>query len=379
MNNSKLRNLFVIIATVFLVAIPLQSKAAEKGNHNAAQQDEKERLVLMPLRVPEEDKNLLGAMETALVEGLQQKYDVFSGEQVSQKAHQIFLKESRNTAHTECDETRCMQNIAEAFQAELIATANVTKQDSTYFLALSIQNIFDNKVVYSKSSPCEGCSKAHVVNKLKELSGVAVISKTDNVPDSSQNDPDPKQNAAQRKIEQKALVERSRNNIDKSRLESTNSEFSKPSPIAQPNDAKQYLHYLFSSDGAEVTDQKTQLIWRRCAEGMEYSGDTCVGIAGTFDYNGALQRATDQANKTGLGWRVPDKDELASIVDKSLPNSSIDPTSFPATPNNWFWTSSRHVANRTAWIVSFNNNYTGSSTTSVRNGICNVRLVRTVQ
>src|ERR1035437_7095462 len=123
MNNSKLRNLFVIIATVFFVAIPLQSQAAEKGNHNVAQQVEKERLVLMPLRVPEENKNLLGAMETALVEGLQQKYDVFSGEQVSQKARQIFLKESRNTAHAECDATRCMQDIAEAFQAELIATA----------------------------------------------------------------------------------------------------------------------------------------------------------------------------------------------------------------------------------------------------------------
>ena len=49
------------------------------------------------------------------------------------------MKESRNATHTECDETRCMQNIAEAFQAELIATANVTKKEGNYFLALSIQ------------------------------------------------------------------------------------------------------------------------------------------------------------------------------------------------------------------------------------------------
>jgi hypothetical protein len=129
-----------------------------------------ERLVLMPLRVGEEDKRLQGAMETALVQGLQQNYIVFAGEQVAQKAHEIFLKESRNTAKKECDETRCMQGIAEAFQAELIATANVTKQDGGYFLSLSIQNIFDNKVVYSNSVPCRNCDSFQVVDKLKELS-----------------------------------------------------------------------------------------------------------------------------------------------------------------------------------------------------------------
>lgn len=133
----------------------------------------KERLVLMPLRLDEEDKSLQGAMETALTEGLQLKYEVFSGEQVAQKAREIFLKESRNTAKKECDETRCMQGIAEAFQAELIATANVTKKGSGYFLALSIQNIFDNLVVYSKSLPCEKCSIFKVVSGLKELSGLA--------------------------------------------------------------------------------------------------------------------------------------------------------------------------------------------------------------
>jgi hypothetical protein len=95
----------------------------------------------MPLRVGEADKELQGSMEAALVKGLKQKYEVFSGEQVAQKAHQIFMKESR-TAHKECDETRCMQGIAEAFQAELIATANVTKQSGGYFLALSTSRTY---------------------------------------------------------------------------------------------------------------------------------------------------------------------------------------------------------------------------------------------
>jgi len=169
MHSSKLHHLFgIAIASFCLSVIPQQSQATQ---NTPSVKSSKEKLVLMPLRVPDEDKNLTGAMETALVKGLQQKYDVYSGEQVSQKAHEIFMKESRNTAHKECDETKCMQNIAMAFQAELIATANVTKQDGNYFLALSIQNIFDNKVVQSESVPCKACDATQVIEKLKDLAG----------------------------------------------------------------------------------------------------------------------------------------------------------------------------------------------------------------
>jgi len=159
------KSLRLIFASLFMLAMPFQGHSAQPA---------KENLVLMPLRVAAEDSGLQGAMETALVEGLQLKYKVFSGEQVAQKARAIFLKESRNTSKKECDETRCMQDIALAFQAELIATANVAKQDGSYFLAISIQNIFDNKVEYSKSLTCENCSKVQMISKIKELSGVLV-------------------------------------------------------------------------------------------------------------------------------------------------------------------------------------------------------------
>ena len=137
----------------------------------------------MPLRLSEEDRSLQGAMETALVEGLQDRYEVFSGERVQQKAREIFNKESK-TAKAECDETRCMEDIAIAFQAELIAVANVTKREDGYFLAISIQNIVDNKVVYSKSLPCENNSAYQIIDKLKELAGIqkrTLNSETDSV------------------------------------------------------------------------------------------------------------------------------------------------------------------------------------------------------
>src|ERR1017187_10256264 len=119
MHISKLHSLLgMVIAILCLCTIPLQSQAASKGNHKTVQKEEKERLVLMPLRLGEEDQKLQGAIETALVEGLQRKYEVFSGEQVAKKAREIFNKESHNLKHKECDETRCLQDIAEAFQAE---------------------------------------------------------------------------------------------------------------------------------------------------------------------------------------------------------------------------------------------------------------------
>jgi hypothetical protein len=175
MHNSGSNSKFVVliafgIATLCLMALPLQVQAASKAKAAKATKSTKERLVLMPLRIPEEDKNLSGAMETALVEGLQKQYDVYSGEQVAQKANEIFNKENRKKGHTECDETKCMQDIADSFGAELLATANVSKQDGSYFLALSIQNLFDNKVVYSKALPCKKCDATQVIEKLKILS-----------------------------------------------------------------------------------------------------------------------------------------------------------------------------------------------------------------
>jgi hypothetical protein len=206
MNKHTLHILFVV-TTLCFSAIPLQSRADTKTLKN--EQSAKERLVLMPLRVSDEDKPLQGSMETALVEGLKLKYEVFAGERVSQKAHEIFMKESRNTAHTECDETRCMQNIAEAFQAELIATANVTKQGGGYFLALSIQNIFDNKVEFSKTLTCEGCNAFKVVEKLKILGGVVASSANDTTNEETQADR--KLKAEQLKKEQREFEERLRN------------------------------------------------------------------------------------------------------------------------------------------------------------------------
>ena len=49
--------------------------------------------------------------------------------------------------------------------------------------------------------------------------------------------------------------------------------------------------YSYSADGSEVTDSKTGLVWRRCAEGMSWSSGACTGTAAT----GAASRCAGSA------------------------------------------------------------------------------------
>ena len=137
--------------------------------------------------------------------------------------------------------------------------------------------------------------------------------------------------------------------------------------------------YVISADGSEVTDQKTGLIWRRCAEGMIWDGATCAGTAGTFTHEAGLARAASQAGSTGIAWRLPNVRELASIADKSRSNPAIDPTAFPATPSFWFWSSSPYVGlSFSAWFVDFSDGVVNVSGLRF-NVSLHVRLVRAGQ
>jgi hypothetical protein len=136
--------------------------------------------------------------------------------------------------------------------------------------------------------------------------------------------------------------------------------------------------YSVSANGQEVTDNQTKLIWRRCAEGMVFSGGTCTGTASTFTHEAALQQSIAQTQSTGITWRVPNVKELASIQDGAQGMPSIDPTAFPATPlQAIFWSASPYVGDsRYAWVVDFRDTgvFSGS-----RSNAYYVRLVRAGQ
>ena len=168
------------------------------------------------------------------------------------------------------------------------------------------------------------------------------------------------------------------NDADSMRILNVNNEFVSPKhkadAVARDVAARHYLHYVYSYDGAEITDKKTGLIWRRCAEGMVYGGGTCTGAASQFNYEDALQHAAAQSRSTGVGWRVPEKDELLSIVDRGRKEPSIDRKAFPATPSAVFWSGSASFPTfADAWFVNFNG---GGAYGYRRTSSYYVRLVR---
>lgn len=105
--------------------------------------------------------------------------------------------------------------------------------------------------------------------------------------------------------------------------------------------------YSFSSNGAEVTDSKTGLTWRRCAEGMRFYGGTCTGEPLSLP---GLSRVLAY-EKSQAGWRLPTIDELATVVrvypdHREVSTGGTDLIAFPGMPMKAFWSSTLYYKNR---------------------------------
>ena len=99
--------------------------------------------------------------------------------------------------------------------------------------------------------------------------------------------------------------------------------------------------------GAVVRHERTGLVWRRCAEGMSWSGTDCAGNATLFNWQDALQHADATA-----GWRLPSINELRSIVERCRSGPTINQKVFPGTPGAW--SASPYSGNSgEAWGVNF--------------------------
>ncbi len=129
--------------------------------------------------------------------------------------------------------------------------------------------------------------------------------------------------------------------------------------------------YLINGD--TVYDQKLELTWQRCSVGqrwVERAG--CVGSIKVVPFDEA-QREGDQT------WRVPTKEELASLIDENKgakgQKPTIDEAVFPGMglDSLWYWTSTAVDGSRAYYVDFFNGfSYPGAS----RNAAYAVRLVR---
>lgn len=128
-----------------------------------------------------------------------------------------------------------------------------------------------------------------------------------------------------------------------------------------------------------VKDNQTGLIWMRCSLGQSWDGNNnCIGGSAKFTWPAALSAAENQSFGGYNDWRLPNIKELSSIIEEGCFDPAINTTIFPATPADFYWSSSPFkngagTLGSHASIVWF---FTGKSDALAKNSSNNVRLVR---
>ena len=132
-------------------------------------------------------------------------------------------------------------------------------------------------------------------------------------------------------------------------------------------------------DDGTATHAPTGLMWMQCSLGQTWTGTTCTGTGNTYTWQNALE-AAQTVNVSGgyaghADWRLPNKNELASIVEERCWAPAINAAIFPGTlPDGWFWSSSPSAfLGGLAWGVNFNSGYVSAI---YRSNDHHVRLVR---
>ena len=100
--------------------------------------------------------------------------------------------------------------------------------------------------------------------------------------------------------------------------------------------------FVDNNDGT-VTDTATGLMWQKITQaGPPKSWESAIADCESL----SLANHDD--------WRLPNRNELLSLVDFSKYNASIDPSFFPGTVLSYYWTSTTCAAvNSYAWLVYF--------------------------
>lgn len=101
---------------------------------------------------------------------------------------------------------------------------------------------------------------------------------------------------------------------------------------------------LVDNGNGTVTDTATGLMWQKAT------------APGTYTWEGALSYCQNLNLAGHSDWRLPDRNELQSLVDYTRYNPSIDPLLAADTVSSGYWSSTTHAySNYDACFVYFYN------------------------
>jgi hypothetical protein len=113
--------------------------------------------------------------------------------------------------------------------------------------------------------------------------------------------------------------------------------------------------YTVNTDGT-VTDKHSGLMWKRCSEGQ--SGANCTGgRPAEYSWHGALQQAHTSKFAGYLDWRLPNVQELRTLVEEQCYEPAINAAVFPNTSGGYWSSSPFAYGSDGAWFVDFFNGY----------------------
>ncbi len=101
-------------------------------------------------------------------------------------------------------------------------------------------------------------------------------------------------------------------------------------PLTRPDERYQAVE---GSNGAEVKDSVTGLVWQRCGLGQTWDGNSCTGTITPQDFPTATKAAA-----AAKPWRLPTQAELDGLIEKSCTKPALNSHWFGSGPTGWVWT-----------------------------------------
>jgi hypothetical protein len=133
--------------------------------------------------------------------------------------------------------------------------------------------------------------------------------------------------------------------------------------------------FIINTDGT-VSDTQTGLMWQRCSYGQVYNTQTnlCDGSTPALNWQEALRGALNDTTADYNDWQVPNIKELASILEHSCTEPSINETVFFATKLQNYWSNTSGVSTMSsAWVYQFDS---GLNSLHAKTSNVYLRLVR---
>lgn len=115
----------------------------------------------------------------------------------------------------------------------------------------------------------------------------------------------------------------------------------------------------------EILDPATRLVWRRCVEGMYWTGRSCEGQALALNWSEAQARARAMADADKQPWQLPSLSQLKTLSAFARSQPDVFASMFPQARAGWHWSGSSTVDNATVNPYDYGNVQRGIDASNV--------------